>query len=108
MQKLANGTAHMVDMADFGRPSDDATTVFSDAELVRETSAGRSVAFGELYRRHAPAAWRVAQAVTGNSDDAYDAVADAFVRVFQVVSLGRLDDAAAFRPYLLTTARHAA
>ncbi|MCA1673155.1 MAG: sigma-70 family RNA polymerase sigma factor, partial [Actinobacteria bacterium] len=97
----------MVDIADFDRPSNDPTTVPSDAELAVEASAGRSVAFEELYRRHAPAAWRVAQAVTGNREDACDAVADAFVRVFQALSGGRLDDASAFRPYLLATARHA-
>ena len=45
--------------------------------------------FEELYRRHAPAAWRVAYAVAGNPDDAADAVSDAFTRVFQVLPEGR-------------------
>ena len=79
-----------------------------DAALVSLAATGDVDAFEQLYRRHVQAAWRVAQAVAGNPDDATDAVADAFIRVFQSVRLGRLDDAAHFRPYLLSASRNAA
>ena len=80
----------------------------SDAELASLAGEGDSTAFGELYRRHAPAAWRVAQAVTGNPDDAADAVSDAFARVLQALPAGRLTSGELFRPYLLTATRNAA
>ncbi|HEX2064620.1 MAG TPA: sigma-70 family RNA polymerase sigma factor [Acidimicrobiales bacterium] len=79
-----------------------------DARLVEAAASGEVDAFEELYRRHVHAAWRVAQAVTGNADDATDAVGDAFIRVFQSVRVGRLDDNAHFRPYLMASARNAA
>ena len=47
----------------------------ADADLVIRAAAGGTDAFGELYRRHVDAAWRVAHAVTGNPEDAADAVA---------------------------------
>jgi RNA polymerase sigma factor (sigma-70 family) len=69
---------------------------------------GSAEAFEELYRRHATAAWRVAQAVAHNPDDASDAVAEAFTRVFKVLPTGRLTQDVAFRPYLLAAVRNAA
>src|SRR3989442_7161935 len=92
-----------------GRPSAaDFLTVPSDAELVARVAAGHVGAFEDLYRRHSDAAWRVAQAVTGNRDDAADAVAEAFTRVLQVLPAGRLDEGVPFRPYLLAATRNAA
>ena len=87
-----------------------ATTVDvrSDAELATDAAAGSSAAFESLYRRHSEAAWRVAYAVTGNPDDASDAVADAFTRVLQALPAGRLSDASLVRSYLLTATRNAA
>jgi RNA polymerase sigma factor (sigma-70 family) len=76
--------------------------------LVDRVIAGFDDAFDELYRRHANAAWRLGQAVTGNSHDAADAVSEAFARVLQAVRAGRLEDGEAFRSYLLTATRHAA
>lgn len=64
-------------------------------------------AFAELYRRHADAAWRVAMAVAGNRHDAADAVSEAFTRVFQAATRGRLAGVP-FRPYLLAATRNAA
>jgi RNA polymerase sigma factor (sigma-70 family) len=64
-------------------------------------------AFGELYRRHAAAAWRVAIAVTGNRDDASDAVAEAFSRVLRAIPARRLEQTGRFRPYLLSATRNA-
>jgi RNA polymerase sigma factor (sigma-70 family) len=80
----------------------------SDRALVHAAIAGATEAFDALYRRHAPAAWRVAQAVSRNPDDAADAVAEAFTRVFQALPSGRLGSDLAFRPYLLAATRNAA
>ncbi|MEA3018927.1 MAG: hypothetical protein QOI47_451 [Actinomycetota bacterium] len=82
-------------------------TMLTDAVLVDRVVAGFEGEFEELYRRHAGAAWRVAQAVTGNAHDAADAVAEAFARVFQAVKAGRLTDTSAFRAYLMTATRNA-
>ena len=86
----------------------DARASETDAELAGRASAGEMAAFEELYRRHVQAAWRLAQAVTGNADDAADAVSDAFTRVFQALPAGRLQYGQAFRPYLMSAARNAA
>ena len=85
-----------------------AIDVEPDNVLVNRAAEGDSRCFEELYRRHAPAAWRVAYAVAGNPDDAADAVSDAFTRVFQVLPEGRPQAAEAFRPYLLAATRNAA
>ncbi|HVM04246.1 MAG TPA: sigma-70 family RNA polymerase sigma factor [Acidimicrobiales bacterium] len=79
----------------------------TDASLVARATAGDLAAFGELYRRHVDAAWRVALAVTTNPDDAADAVSDAFTRVFQALP-ERLYAADHFLPYLLAAVRNAA
>jgi RNA polymerase sigma factor (sigma-70 family) len=80
----------------------------TDAELAAEAGSGSQSAFATLYLRHADAAWRVAYAVTGNVDDASDAVAEAFTRVMQSLNAGRLADAALFRSYLMAATRNAA
>src|SRR4051794_40111310 len=82
--------------------------VVADADLVIRAAAGGTDAFGELYRRHVDAAWRVAHAVTGNPEDAADAVSEAFTRVFRALPEGRLVDGNRFRPYLLAATRNAA
>ena len=79
-----------------------------DALLARAAAEGDSAAFDELYRRHSESAWRVAYSVTGNRDDAADAVADAFTRMFAALTAGRLPDLEKVRPYLLSTTRNAA
>jgi RNA polymerase sigma factor (sigma-70 family) len=89
------------------RGTSDPATV-SDGELAQQAADGDTAAFEELYKRHAQAAWRVAQAVAGNPDDAADAVANAFTRVFQALPSGRISGRDAFRPYLLATTRNAA
>lgn len=80
----------------------------TDAELAIEAGEGATAAFEALYRRHADTAWRVAYAVTGNADDASDAVAEAFTRVMQSLTSGRLADASLFRSYLMAATRNAA
>lgn len=86
------------------RPLGDAT----DADLAQDAAAGVSVAFEELYRRHAGAAWYVAYSLTGNAEDAADAVSEAYTRVIQALPAGRLRDGGRFRPYLVAAARNAA
>jgi RNA polymerase sigma factor (sigma-70 family) len=82
--------------------------MLTDAVLVDRVLAGFDDAFDELYRRHANAAWRVGQAVAGNSHDAADAVSEAFARVLQAVKAGRLQDGDAFKSYLLAATRNSA
>ena len=86
----------------------DFLTVDDDTRLVTRAAAGEVGAFEELYRRHSQAAWRVAQSVVHNSDDAADAVAEAFTRVLASLPSGRLAVGAPFRPYLLAATRNAA
>ncbi|MBV9936487.1 MAG: sigma-70 family RNA polymerase sigma factor [Actinobacteria bacterium] len=80
----------------------------SDGELTLRAADGDGTAFEALYRRHADGAWRLAFAVTGNADDAADAVSDAFTRVFQALPAGALPEGDQFRPYLLGATRNAA
>ena len=86
----------------------DFLSVPTDAELVERVTGGEVGAFEQLYRRHCDAAWRVAQAVTGNNHDAADAVAEAFARVLQALPAGRLAEGVPFRPYVLAATRNAA
>ncbi|HEX8771433.1 MAG TPA: sigma-70 family RNA polymerase sigma factor, partial [Acidimicrobiales bacterium] len=78
--------------------------VLSDDDLVDNARAD-GAALSELYRRHVGAAWGLAQAVTGNSDEAGDAVADAFTRLVGMLPQARPSD---FRLYLMATTRNAA
>jgi RNA polymerase sigma factor (sigma-70 family) len=78
-----------------------------DADLVARAAGGDQGAFEELYRRHAPAAQRVAHSVTGNPDDAADAVSEAFTRLFVNLPAGS-SAPLAFRPYLMAATRNAA
>ena len=80
----------------------------TDGELATRAAEGDTTAFEALYKRHAEAAWRLAFAVSGNPDDAADAVSDAFTRVFQALPAGQLPEGDQFRPYLLTATRNAA
>ncbi|MDQ3641847.1 MAG: sigma-70 family RNA polymerase sigma factor, partial [Actinomycetota bacterium] len=69
---------------------------------------GEPAAFEELYRRHHLYARRVAERVTRNEDDARDAAAEAFTRVFGVLSSSGLRHRSSFRSYLRTTVRRVA
>lgn len=90
------------------RTREPATDRLSDTELAERAATGEIDAFASLYRRHADAAWRVAQAVAGNADDAADAVSEAFARLLANMAQGRVDPSVPFRPYLLVTTRNAA
>src|SRR5438105_588479 len=79
-----------------------------DPVLAERAAQGHQEAFDQLYRRHAPTAWRVAHAITGNPHDSSDAVAEAFARVLVALEAGRLEDSTRFRSYLLSATRNAA
>ena len=76
--------------------------------LVGLAESGQNAAFDELYRRHAPSAWRLSLAVTRDVHDAADVMADGFAKVFTAIRAGRYSADAPFRPYLLTTVRNTA
>jgi RNA polymerase sigma factor (sigma-70 family) len=78
--------------------------ILSDAELITAARSGDSSAFGQLYERHAGAAWAVARQYTNSTADAEDVVADAFTKVWTVVSGGGGPDVA-FRAYVFTVIR---
>ena len=80
----------------------------SEPALVSMAEAGENQAFDELYRRHAPSAWRLSLAVTRDVHDAADVMADGFAKVFTAIRVGRYSPDAPFRPYLLTTVRNTA
>jgi len=80
---------------------------WSDAQLVHAGANGDRGVFAELYRRHAGVALGVARRVSGNDEDAADAAADAFTRVFDAVVSGRAP-AMEFRAYLIVATRNTA
>jgi RNA polymerase sigma factor (sigma-70 family) len=80
----------------------------TDAWLAEGAATGDADAFGQLYRRHLPAARWAAQGLTGSSHDAADAANAAAVRVYEALAGGRLQDGARFRSYFLVASRHAA
>ena len=69
-----------------------------DPVLVARARRGSSDALGELFDRHAPAAWRAAYAVCGRRALADEIVQDAFERVLG--KLTQYDDRRAFGPWL--------
>lgn len=64
-------------------------TTSTDRELQEAAGRGDRAAFAELHRRHAPLAWRLALAVTGDPDRATTAVADATGHLFTALRAGR-------------------
>jgi RNA polymerase sigma factor (sigma-70 family) len=77
----------------------------TDAELIAAVRAGDRAAYAELYRRHEGAARRTARQLTASPHDVDDLVAEAFARVYDMLSSGRGPDSA-FRAYLLTAVRN--
>jgi len=65
------------------------TTTATDQALVTAAGKGDEAAFAELHRRHAPLAWRLALAITGDPDLAARAVADGTGTVFTALRVGR-------------------
>lgn len=78
-----------------------------DIQLITDVRGGAADAFDILYRRHHRAAVHAAGAEADNPSDRDDAVADAFVSVFEALRFGKGPDRA-FRPYLLTAVRRIA
>jgi RNA polymerase sigma factor (sigma-70 family) len=76
-----------------------------DAELIAAVRSGDLEAYGLLYRRHAGAAATAARQLTSSPAEADDLVAEAFIKVLDVLRGGGGPDVA-FRAYLLTTLRH--
>ncbi|OGU15151.1 MAG: hypothetical protein A3K13_13010 [Gemmatimonadetes bacterium RIFCSPLOWO2_12_FULL_68_9] len=77
-----------------------------DAELAALAQAGDREAFGELAKRYAASARRVARAVLGNLEDADDAAQDGFLSALR--HLGRYDPHRPFGPWLLRIVANAA
>jgi RNA polymerase sigma factor (sigma-70 family) len=77
----------------------------TDAELIAAVRAGDRAAYAQLYERHEPAARRMARQLSASPHDVDDLVAEAFARVFDMLSSGRGPDSS-FRAYLLTAVRN--
>ena len=75
-----------------------------DLVLLDRARSGHRDAFAELYRRHRPAALRVARRL-GARQDVEDVVAETFAQVLRQVSLGG-GPHSAVRSYVLTAVRH--
>jgi len=73
---------------------------------VRRARQGDAGAYGELVRRHQPAALRVATVVLGTSEGADDVVQQSMVRAWR--AMPRFDERRAFRPWLLRIVANAA
>ena len=86
------------------RPLDDPVGC-TDAALIAAVRAGDRAAFAQLYERHERAARRMARQLSASPHDVDDLVAEAFARVFDMLSAGRGPDSA-FRAYLLTAVRN--
>lgn len=77
----------------------------SDAELIAASRTGDADAYGELYKRHSPAARAAARAMCRNRSDADDLVSEAFLNVLRILQNGNGPELA-FRPYLLVAVRN--
>jgi len=77
-----------------------------DAELTALAHAGDRDAFGELVRRYAGQARRVARSVVVNEADADDAAQDGFLAALR--NLGRYDPGRPFGPWLMRIVANAA
>ncbi|WP_461024853.1 sigma-70 family RNA polymerase sigma factor, partial [Thalassiella azotivora] len=76
----------------------------SDAELLAAARTGDAEAYGELFRRHSPAARALARQLTKHPSDADDLVSEAFTKVLNALRNGN-GPTSALRPYLLTAVR---
>ena len=71
----------------------------SEAELVSRARRGDATAFGLLVTAHAEIAFRTAYLVVADAAEAEDAAQEAFVKAHR--ALGRFEEGAPFRPWLL-------
>ena len=58
------------------------TATLSDLELVSQAKTGNLDAFGELVNRHERKIFRLTQHITGNREDAEDALQESFLKAF--------------------------
>ncbi|NIH80112.1 sigma-70 family RNA polymerase sigma factor [Amycolatopsis viridis] len=79
----------------------------ADAELIGAVRGGDLAAYDTLFRRHLPAARRVAAMLWRDRAEVDDLVAESFLRVFAAIRDGA-GPADRFRPYLLVTLRNLA
>ena len=77
-----------------------------EGQLVRRARQGDATAYGELVRRHQPAALRVATVVLGTCEGADDVAQQAMERAWR--AMPRFDVRRAFRPWLLRIVANAA
>jgi RNA polymerase sigma-70 factor (ECF subfamily) len=82
------------------------TIVNDDTQLIDETLAGKSVAFGHLVRRYQDRLYNTIVHVTGSAEDAEDVVQEAFVQAF--VKLDTFQRSSAFFTWLYRIAFNAA
>ena len=69
-----------------------------DLELVHASKNGDVAAFEQLVKRYDRKLFRIAQSITHNTEDAQDAVQDAFLKVFQ--NLGQFREQSQFSTWL--------
>ena len=77
-----------------------------DRALMTVARQGSRESFVHLYNRHSSAATAYARRLVRQGADEHDVVADAFLRVFDILSRG-LGPRDSFRPYLLRVVRNA-
>ena len=81
--------------------------LLDDHALVALVRSGDERGLGELYRRHAPTALRVARSLTRVGFDADDVVADVFDGIWQAIRNGK-GPTTRFEPYLVAAIRNRA
>ena len=69
-----------------------------DAQLIAETLAGQSTAFGQLVRKYQERLYNTVVHVVGSMEDARDVVQEAFVQAF--IKLGTFQQTSAFYTWL--------
>lgn len=70
-----------------------------EPELIERAKTGDAISYGQLVRRHQGVAFRTAYLITRNSDEAEEAIQEAFVNAYR--ALGRFRPGAPFKPWLL-------
>jgi RNA polymerase sigma factor (sigma-70 family) len=78
----------------------------SDEKLVSAAKQGHTVAFDELYKRHAEKMFRATHRITRNREDAEDAVQECFLNAF--IHLRSFDGKSRFSTWLTRIAMNAA
>src|SRR6202790_302480 len=74
----------------------------SELDLISQARAGNAEAWGELYRRYAPAIFRFCRRAMHTREDAEDATMDIFIKVRQ--KLSQFDSSRPFSAWLYTVA----